>query len=69
MTRQDYIDWANEYRQQADIIEKKIQQRRRNLPKKYYGDDKQIITLYGMKNDCLYSMKILLEKAKRRNEG
>lgn len=69
MTRQDYIDWANEYRSQADILEQKIQQRRREIPKKCYYDDKKLKILGDMKNDCLYSMKILLARAERMGEG
>lgn len=63
MTHQDYIAWAEEYRREADVLEKQIQQRRRKLPKKCYRDDKQFELLCDMKNDCLYAMKVLLKKA------
>lgn len=69
MTRQDCIDWAEEYRREADALEQEIQQRRKELPKKYYYDDKQLNLLYEMKSDCLYTMKILIKKAEKIEGG
>ena len=71
MTYQDYIQWAEDYRKEADTLEQKIQKRKQKLQKKCYGEDKQLITLFEMKNDCLHTMKELLRKADevRKNDG
>ena len=63
MTYQDYRKWAEEYRNTADTLERKIQQRKQKIQKKCYGEDKQLVTLFQMKNDCLHTMKELLRKA------
>lgn len=68
MTYKDYFDWANEYRQQADILSKKLAERRKTKKfptaeqRKAFENATKI--LYEMHKECVNTMVILEEKAR-----
>lgn len=67
ITKNDYLNWAKEYKEQATIIEKKIQEKKQikhfKTCKERNLNDKSIESLYSMKNDCLYAMACLIKQA------
>lgn len=68
MDYKDYFDWANEYRQQADILSKKLAERRKTKKfptaeqRKAFENATKI--LYEMHKECVNTMVILEEKAR-----
>lgn len=68
MNYQDYINWAEEYREQADILERKLAEKKE--PRRFATAlersefESSVRILYGMKLDCIKTMAILEEKAR-----
>lgn len=70
MTRKDYFEWAKEYKQQVDILTDKIKKKealrrtRFKRVKDKIENERSLLVLYEMRNDCLYTMNELMKKAK-----
>lgn len=67
MTYREYKKWANEYLQQAKVLEEKIERHRRikTYPSaaERERDEKLIQQMYEMRRDCLYTYKLLMNEA------
>ncbi len=64
----DYAEWAEEYREQVEILEKKLKGRRRRNRKFPTPEERQMYEnttkiLEDMKRDCLYALTILEQRA------
>ena len=72
MDYKDYLNWANEYRQQADILSKKLAERRKikkfatSEQRKAFESATKI--LYEMHKECTNTMVILEGKAREIRE-
>lgn len=70
MTRKDYFEWAKEYKQQVDILTERIKKKealRRTKFKRAKDkteNERSLLILYEMRNDCLYAMNELMKKTK-----
>ena len=75
MTRDDYIKWADDYKQQASSLTQRIEKtekRRRSRFKNVKDKEKNELylrMLYDMRNEALYAMKCLLKYAKSMEEN
>lgn len=73
MNKNDYFNWAEEYRQQASVIEQKIEEKKKikrfKTPKERAHHEKSLLNLYCMRNDCLYSMARLIKQAESMGDG
>lgn len=73
--RDDYLKWANDYKQQADSLTQKIEkaEKQRHLRFKNVKDreknERYLKMLYDMRNEALYAMKCLLKYAKSMEEN
>lgn len=68
MNYTDYAEWAEEYREQVEVLEKKLKGRRRRNRKFATAEERQIYEnttkiLEDMKRDCLYALAILEQRA------
>ena len=73
MNSADYIEWANEYRQQVEVLEAKLKGRRRRNRKFPTAEDRQLYEnttkiLEDMRKDCLYALGILEQRAEEIKE-
>lgn len=70
MTYQDYINWADEYRQQVESIEKLIQKKKRQIHSRFKTANERAVAekglseLYAMKSDCIKAAARLSEQAR-----
>lgn len=71
MSKEDYISMAEQYRQQVDVLEEKIERKKELLKgnsfagaKDRFRAEKQLTSLEEMHDDCLYMMYDLLRMAK-----
>lgn len=69
MTSQDYINWANEYRQEAEAVEYRIQKTKMKRKGKLGNIErmkleKDLSMLFEQKIECLCIAKGLEERAK-----
>ena len=68
MNYKDYIKWAEEYREQADILDRKLAEKKE--PRRFATAmersefESSVRILYGMKLDCLKTMAILEDRAR-----
>ncbi|MBQ2604249.1 MAG: hypothetical protein VZR27_00245 [Acutalibacteraceae bacterium] len=73
MTYQDYIAWAKEYKSQADIICKKLNEKKGRIryasAQERSEEEKKEQLLYAMKLDCLKTMAELEAIAKHIKES
>ena len=77
MTSEDYFNWAAEYRQQVESIEKLIQKKKRQINSRFKTAneraiaEKSLLELYEMKSDCIKAAARLSEQARtiREKEG
>lgn len=73
INKTDYLNWAKEYKEQADIIEQKIQEKQKikrfKTSKERAHHEKSLLNLYNMRNDCLYSMSRLIKQAESMEDG
>ena len=76
MTADDYTDWANEYLQEVEAVERRIMNTREKLRKKLGNIERQnlekkLSLLYSQKIECLSIVKELEETAAsiRKKEG
>lgn len=76
MTSQDYINWANEYRQEAEAVGHRIEAKKQQY-KSTRGNiekmaiEKSLSALYDQRIQCICTAKELEERAKaiREKEG
>lgn len=74
MTKQDYLDWAEDYRRQSDILAEKIKRQRELMNKpfpsaKARSDAEQYLeNLIEMRLDDICVMKNLLKWAEKMKE-
>lgn len=72
MTRDDYFKWADEYKQQVDILNEKIKEKEKLLRsktvKERWYQEHSLQILYDMRNDCLNSYGILRKRAENIND-
>lgn len=72
MNYTDYKNWAEEYRQQVDVLDRKLSERsgRRMFPtaeeRRIFENSTRI--LYEMRLDCIRTLAILEKKAKQIRE-
>ena len=63
----DYVNWANEYKQQVEVLDKKLQNRKNVKSFPTAQDRLQFENatriLYSMKLDCMKTAAILDQKA------
>lgn len=69
MTVQDYINWANEYRQEAEVVEHRIQKTKKKREGKLGNIErmkleKDLSMLFEQKIECLCIAKELEETAR-----
>lgn len=69
MTSDDYIAWAEEYRQEADMLENVIGRKKQELESENRSFEimmlcKALKRLESQKNQCLSTAKILEERAR-----
>lgn len=69
MTSQDYINWANEYRQEAEVVEHRIQKTKMKRKAKIGNIErmkleKDLSMLFEQKMECLCIAKKLEETAR-----
>lgn len=68
MTYKDYFDWANEYREQGEVLERLLNNRksgRRKLTaEQQVAFDSESRTMYLMKLDCERTAAVLEQKAR-----
>lgn len=76
MTSDDYIAWAEEYRQEADMLENVIGRKKQKLESENRSFEKMMLCkalkrLESQKNQCLSTAKTLEERARaiREKEG
>ena len=77
MTSENYFNWAAEYRQQVESIEKLIQKKKRQINSRFKTTheraiaEKSLSELYEMKSDCIKAEARLSEQARtiREKEG
>ena len=76
VTADDYTDWANEYLQEVEAVERRIMNTREKLRKKLGNIERQnlekkLSLLYSQKIECLSIVKELEETAAsiRKKEG
>lgn len=73
MNYKDYFNWAQEYRSQAEILDRKLNERKKpryfetSEQKKAFESSTRI--LYEMKLECLKTMLILEKKAEEIRES
>ena len=70
MTSQDYINWANEYRQEAEVVEYRIQKTKKKREGKLGNIErmkleKDLSILFEQKMECLCIAKELEETARK----
>ncbi len=72
MNYKDYFDWAQEYRTQAEILNKKLEDRKKSkkimTPEQTKEFDSATRMLYEMRLECTKTMVILENKAKEIKE-
>ncbi len=69
MTSQDYMNWANEYRQEAEVVEHRIQKTKKKREGKLGNIErmkieKDLSMLFEQKMECLCIAKELEETAR-----
>lgn len=71
MNKQDYLDWAEDYRRQADILEEKIKRCKEVLDDRQCSiwernnAEKRLSELADMQLDCKCTMRVLLKRAEK----
>lgn len=72
MTYEDYISWANEYREQVKVVEKKLEEHRGKkrfaTARERQRTESAIRLLYEMRKDCLETALYLEHIAKKIKE-
>ena len=76
MTYQDYINWADEYQQEADMLESVIGRKKQELESKNRSFEKMMLCktlkrLESQKSHCLNTARMLENRARaiREKEG
>lgn len=71
MTSDDYIAWANEYRQQVDVLDKAIKEVKSNLKKRFASHkdrqiaEQRIVQLNIMRTEAIKTVATLEERARQ----
>lgn len=68
MTYEDYFDWAEEYRSQLDVLDKKIAKRiafRKKTNINHPMNEAILSSLYEMRRECEKTYIILRKKAEK----
>ncbi len=72
MTYRDYRKWANDYLQQAEVLEKKISDRRSRgyfeSAEEREANERAVAQLYEMRRDCMFTHDLLMERAEQFKE-
>lgn len=74
MTKQDYLDWAEDYRRQSDILTQKIDRHRESMRGAMKGGrerqraEDKLMEMISMRLECRSAMKNLLERAEGMKE-